>query len=393
MKRRKKVVFVLYSLPVGGVEKSFLNLMSIFPLEEFDVTLMLMTHRGEYLNYLPPSIRVVESVCYPTDKFIINCPPIVVIKKLLKQLRFAVLSRYFLAYAKYKILGDDLAVIRMMFRNERILQNEKFDMSIAYAGPSLPIDYFTRYKIQAEKYLGWIHFDADKISIPERGTRQIYGSYSKIFVVAEQGLKNFGDKFPMLRSKLSLFHNVINPQNIRAEAKYGESFTDEYQGIRLLCVGRISSEKGQSLAIKALALLRNEGVEARLYLVGEGSDMKRCQDISVELGVSESVKFLGLKVNPYTYMRDCDVYLQPSRHEGFCISLAEARCFDIPIVSTDFTGAAEQLKGRYATRIVGFSAQEMSEAIVAVVKESRIKRPNQIETYPSDINKIISLLR
>jgi glycosyltransferase involved in cell wall biosynthesis len=354
---------------------------------------MLMTRCGEFLNYLPPSIRVVESICYHTDKFIINCPPLIVLKELFKQSRFMVLIRYMLAYAKYKFLGDDLAVLKMMFKNDSILQNEKFDLAIAYAGPSLPIDYFTRYKIRANKYVGWIHFDAAKISIPKRGTLQIYESYNKIFVVAEQGLKHFGDKFPMLRSKLSIFHNVINPRNIRLEATYDESFDDNYHGIRLLCVGRISSEKGQALAIEALSLLRNEGMDARLYLIGEGAHMKHCRDISDNLGIDDSVKFLGLKVNPYPFMRDCDVYIQPSRYEGFCISLAEARCFDIPIVSTDFTGAAEQLKGRYATRIVGFSAREMADAIVDVIKESHVRCPRQLETYPSDINKLLSILK
>ena len=42
-------------------------------------------------------------------------------------------------------------------------------------------------------------------------------------------------------------------------------------------------------------------------------------------------------------MKQCDIYVQPSRHEGYCITLAEARCFNNPIVSTNFTGANEQI--------------------------------------------------
>lgn len=43
-------------------------------------------------------------------------------------------------------------------------------------------------------------------------------------------------------------------------------------------------------------------------------------------------------------MKQCDIYMQPSRHEGYCITLGEARCFDNPIVTTNFTGANEQIK-------------------------------------------------
>ena len=42
-------------------------------------------------------------------------------------------------------------------------------------------------------------------------------------------------------------------------------------------------------------------------------------------------------------MAQCDIYLQPSIHEGFCITLAEAKLFGMPILATDFTGAREQL--------------------------------------------------
>ena len=45
-------------------------------------------------------------------------------------------------------------------------------------------------------------------------------------------------------------------------------------------------------------------------------------------------------------MRDCDLYVQPSRHEGFCLTLAEALCFDMPIIATRFAGAQEQLAGK-----------------------------------------------
>ena len=43
-------------------------------------------------------------------------------------------------------------------------------------------------------------------------------------------------------------------------------------------------------------------------------------------------------------MKECDIYVQPSRHEGYCITLGEARCFNNPIVTTNFTGANEQIK-------------------------------------------------
>jgi len=52
---------------------------------------------------------------------------------------------------------------------------------------------------------------------------------------------------------------------------------------------------------------------------------------------------LGQQLNPYPYLKMCDIYFQPSRHEGYGIAVAEARAFCKPIVSTNFAGAQEQL--------------------------------------------------
>ena len=68
-------------------------------------------------------------------------------------------------------------------------------------------------------------------------------------------------------------------------------------------------------------------------------------------------------------MKDCDLYVQPSRHEGFCISLAEALCFDVPIVATPFTGAKEQLEGRPGTRVVGVNADTLSRGILDLLSQ------------------------
>lgn len=90
-------------------------------------------------------------------------------------------------------------------------------------------------------------------------------------------------------------------------------------------------------------------------------------------------------------MRDCDIYVQPSRHEGYCITLAEARVFPNPIVATDFVGAKEQLATRRNGIVTGFSEMELAEGIARALetdKEMSIEN-NSIQT---DVNKLLTLL-
>ena len=77
---------------------------------------------------------------------------------------------------------------------------------------------------------------------------------------------------------------------------------------------------------------------------------------------------LGTKTNPYGYMRDCNIYMQPSRHEGYCITLAEARSFDVPIVATNFTGAMEQLSSHTKSAVTAMSPEDMANGIERFLK-------------------------
>ena len=63
-------------------------------------------------------------------------------------------------------------------------------------------------------------------------------------------------------------------------------------------------------------------------------------------------------------MRDCDIYVQPSRHEGYCITLAEARCFTAPIVATNFAGAEEQSKTFSQRTVTEISADDIANGII-----------------------------
>ena len=76
--------------------------------------------------------------------------------------------------------------------------------------------------------------------------------------------------------------------------------------------------------------------------------------------------------NPYPFMNECDIYVQTSRHEGYCITLAEARCFNKPIVTTNFTGSSEQIKNYKTGLIVNFDIDEIYSAIKELLDDNSL---------------------
>ena len=123
------------------------------------------------------------------------------------------------------------------------------------------------------------------------------------------------------------------------------------------------------MALEAARILKEHNIRFKWYFVGDGSLMGELKTIIEKYGLRDYVILLGLRENPYPYMKHCDIYVQPSLHEGYCITLAEAKLFGHPIVATDFTGAREQLEpyqGQW--EITGHNHQDITLAIEHMIE-------------------------
>ena len=358
---KKKIFFLLFSMNVGGVEKSLLGLLSTFDKEKYDIHIGLLQKQGGFLSFLPEGVVIHQ--CFQDVWDIVNLPPIVTIKTLFKQGRITEAIVHFCCYVVFKITGDRTLFYKYVLRNEPLIDID-FDEAYAYAGPASMLDFYICRKIKARKYFGWIHFDISKNGIDKVMPRRFYKEYEKIYVVSEQAKKNFDLSFPQFVDKTEVRYNIVSADEISVAAKKAPTFDDDFKGIRILTVGRLSWEKGQDITIEALKILVERGYDVKWYYVGEGKLQSTCERLAKEYDLTDRVMFLGIHTNPYGYMRDCDIYVQPSRHEGYCITLAEARCFTAPIVATNFAGAKEQLKTFPQSIVTEVSAEDIANGII-----------------------------
>ena len=376
---------------VGGVERALLGLLSIIPLDQYEVHVGLLRKEGDFIDYLPKEVIVHEINCYEKNWELIQNPPILGIKGLLRQGNLIEAFVQLLIYIQYKIVPDRYWFYKYIVRKEPSLPYV-FDLAVSFAGPSSMIDYYVCEKVVAKKKCGWIHFDVSKINIDKRVIERLYKRFEKIFVVSETGKEIFDKLFPQFTDKTTLFHNVVSQKQIVGMAQNGPTFNDNFDGKRILTVGRISEEKGQRVAIDALKILLNKGHKVKWYFVGEGSDRDCCELLAAEYGIRDKVVFLGLQTNPYGYMRDCDVYVQPSRHEGFCITLAEALCFGNPIVATNFTGAEEQLRFRKNGIITAMSSEDIVSGVLSAFEKDTLDRIVPENPHTEEVIKLFDLL-
>ncbi|MCL5104503.1 MAG: glycosyltransferase family 4 protein [Armatimonadetes bacterium] len=105
--------------------------------------------------------------------------------------------------------------------------------------------------------------------------------------------------------------------------------------------GRLSSEKGQRVAIEAFALLLKDAPTARLILTGDGNDRPALEDLVRSLGIEARVRFVGFVPDIRGLIAACDAVIVPSLKEGFGLVAVNAMAMERPVVATTVGGLPE----------------------------------------------------
>lgn len=338
---------------LGGTEKALLALLNELDLKKNEITILLLEKKGELLNQIPPEVKVEVLNGFDRMKPIIFDPP-----------------RYY-AIADFK-KGNILKAFRTLVRYMKVkLRNSWYynyiealkdysirysaDIAVAFAGPSDFISYLILSNVDAKRKYQWIHFDIAEMIINSNFGNQFYPYFDKIFCVSENAKDTFVKTFPQFESKTEVFENIVSENLIRHQAEIGESFNDDFNGIRLLTLGRLSEEKGQQMIPAVVKRLKDDGFDFRWYLIGEGNLRAELEEKIKKLGIENELILLGLKINPYPYLKDCNLYVQTSLHEGYCLTMHEAKIFNRSVVTTKVLSASNLIEDQEDGLIVPIS--------------------------------------
>ena len=138
-----------------------------------------------------------------------------------------------------------------------------------------------------------------------------------------------------------------------------------------MTIGRLEYQKGYDLLIDIAKELDKS--QFTWYIIGTGGLYHKIQEKIIESGLQDNIILLGMKLNPYPYLKQCDIYIQPSRHEGYGIAIAEARCLNKPIIATNLACIREQIKDKETGVLCEFNKNDFVNNIRELVnsKEKR----------------------
>ncbi len=142
------------------------------------------------------------------------------------------------------------------------------------------------------------------------------------------------------REQLHLLHFYVDEAQFQDAPERSEGAK---QGMTLLFVGRLGSQKDIPVLLKSFAKVSGEFPDARLRIVGGGSDGDALKARAGNLGISDAVTFTGAV--PYEKVKEefagADAFVISSLYEGTCMVLHEAALVGLPIVATEFAGAKD----------------------------------------------------
>lgn len=373
---KKKILFIGITMNCAGSEKSFLSFVSTLDMSRFEVDLLLAKKEGLFLESLPEGVNVIEMPKYGehfllSGKNAVKCLTDTFIKK--NPLTAFTIAPYFLGQLLFPKKKAKLATkmwIRLMKKMPKV--EKKYDIAVAYWGDRTM--FYMIDKVDADKKITWLHFD---YSFPKRDN-DIYLPYFEKCDAIVNVSKSVDDalkgELPSLSDKCLVIENISNPDLIQKMSENGKSFTDSGDFKRILTIGRIADQKGYDLALPALRRLLDAGHRVRWYVLGAGDDdyMAYINGLVKEYNLSENFIFLGTTPNPYPYLRDCDIYAQPSRYEGKPIAVEEAKIMKKPILAAHYLSAPEQLEDGTLGMICDISTEGIYEALDHMLSDESI---------------------
>ena len=130
---KKKILFMVSSMNIGGVEKSLLSLLSVIPKDKYDLTVLTLEKKGGFLKYIPEHVKLEEAEWFKSVKPIIMESPQSTIKRYLRTGKIFEIPSFIYSYYKSKNTGDRYIYYKNILKSIPN-SNEYYDVAIAYAG-------------------------------------------------------------------------------------------------------------------------------------------------------------------------------------------------------------------------------------------------------------------
>ena len=345
MKNKKKIIFFIPVIKIGGAEKVFLELSEYFQHEEYSVEIL--------------TLKILEKKKY-------NLKKINIVNLNRSRLIFSIIDIYkYLKKNKPKYVFSTLNHSNIIILILKFILDKNTKILIREANIS-------SQNIKNINFLKRIFFII--------GIKYLYPFADKIIAVTD-GVKNdLVNNFKINKNKIITIHNPVNYEDIiqKSNLPLEKNFNPKLFSPYLVCVGSLTQQKNQKFLINVFSNVLKK-INCYLIIIGSGDCYNDLKELSIKLKIENNIIFTGNVSNPYNFMLNSKGIILPSLWEGLPNVLIEALFLDIPIISSNSSeGVNYILKNGNLGKIYDINDdKQLLKMILEILTKKQIKNNNR----------------
>ena len=368
---KRKVLFVVHQLNLGGVQKALISALNALDYSENEVTLYVRKSR---MDLLPQVNRNVSKIIINQDTTKYYRKPHALWLQLLLKINNSQKTK--------QRLNDYIVSSQMKYEKEHYFSDDmEYDLAVSYIQSYTA--KFVDENVKAKRKVMFYHGSTDEFHDVNETAMQ---HFERIYCVSKGAQKAVQGFYPLYADKIYCLENYVDAESVRQRAN---EFVPDYPKDKLiLCsCGRITSVKGYDLAVGAAEILKKNGLDFKWYFVGDGVDRPKAESLISEKRLDDYIEITGLQDNPYPYIKNCDIYVQPSYEESYGLTIIEAQILEKLIVSTATVGGQSIINDGENGVIADINAESIAHKISFMKQDKELQKSIQSNLAKTDYTK------
>lgn len=374
---KKKILFTLINLNIGGVQKTLINILNNLDYSKYEVDVMPLEEKKDLINLIPKEVKVLKV----SDYINLNTNNRSIIYRLDKNVSINKILR------KYKNKFD-----------------LEYDIVVAFSGFNNYIDLIP-VSVKSKKKIIWVHNDFYNVikyskfsllhKLMYKRMSKKFKYFDKIVCVSDGVEKNinklfnnkYSDKIVVINNCID-YDEILLKSNEKTNIKFDNSFN-------IVSTGRICKAKNFELLLNIHKRLLENEYNVKTYIIGDGIDKDSLKNSISINNLDDSFILLGSQKNPYPIMKKADLFVSTSLYESFGNTILESLILGVPVISTATSGSINISKyiAEKDTCMIANSNEELYSLVENAIKNKKIIKSLNLNEYNKKVmNSIYKLL-